>query len=452
MTFNLWAKVSQSLPATSPVSKWRPRRTLIDLYNERDHTRWYWRMAANLSCFMIMAGWVFRVVWPNEARLRLTLTSFLVYPSAFAARADLSVDQSVTGIVAIILLALGYTVSVALWFICTSWLFQLDVIFLYLLNKSVNRAAANLSPRPCLLTCIFGLFNITYNLNVHKPPTPHWTSSSISALTLATISTLIYTVLSLITFRKIHMVRSRDAMHRHTADADSIHLDPEDEQQRQQLLRLLQQRDTVKKVSSEASQSTFRIDLPDSLRRSGTHLSAPSNVYERSRNHPTVAFANWPPYPTPIITTQPPTSDIIHSQDVETPLDPRLAHMDRALPRGADGGPDLGVPGIVNTRYPVDKAEEAGYSLGAHPHHLHERHPLERERAQYRMETEEEQDRRRRSLSRESRRVEIEMETRRSEPGKGEAGRGPQRGELEGVEVVPRIVRVETDGWGRRGG
>lgn len=72
-----------------------------------------------------------------------------------------------------------------------------------------------------------------------------------------------------------------------------------------------------------------------------------------------------------------------------------------------------------------------------------ERHPLQRERAQYRMETEEEQEQRRRSASRESRRAEIEM-----------SGRVATRGrttEIEGVEVVPRIVRVETDGWGKTG-
>ena len=267
-------------------------------------------------------------------------------------------------------------------------------------------------------------------------------------------------------------------MHRHTADADSIHIDPEDEQQRQQLLRLLQQRDSTKKISSEASESTFRIDLPDSLRRSTTLLSPPSSVYERNRNQTnvTTAFTNWPAYPNlPAITTEPPILEIPHSQDLNNPppLDPRLNHIERAIPSvvadgggggGGDGGngvggggstSDFGVPGIVNTRYPVDKATEAGYPLGTHPHLLHERHPLERERPQYRMETEEEQDRRRRSLRRESRRVEIEMESRRSPPEKKEktTGKGQQlRRELEGVQVVPRIARVETDGWERRGG
>lgn len=47
---------------------------------------------------------------------------------------------------------------------------------------------------------------------------------------------------------------------------------------------------------------------------------------------------------------------------------------------------------------------------------------------------------RQRSTSRESRRAEIELER------GGEEGRG----RVEGVKVSPRIMRVETDGWGRR--
>ena len=62
MPFSLWAKMNPLSPAMPPPPKWRPRRTVIDLYNERDHTRWYWRLAAVLSTLMIMAGWVLMVV------------------------------------------------------------------------------------------------------------------------------------------------------------------------------------------------------------------------------------------------------------------------------------------------------------------------------------------------------------------------------------------------------
>jgi hypothetical protein len=56
MTRNLWAKVSPRSSTVPPMPKWRPRQTVIDLYNERDQTRWYWRFLANVSAFMIMAG------------------------------------------------------------------------------------------------------------------------------------------------------------------------------------------------------------------------------------------------------------------------------------------------------------------------------------------------------------------------------------------------------------
>lgn len=298
--------------------------------------------------------------------------------------------------------------------------------------------------RPCLLTCVFGLFNVTYYLNIHSSSTPLWNSSSISALALATISTLIYSILALLTFRKVHMVRSRDAMHRHNADSESIHIDAEDEQQRQQLLRLLQQQDTTKKVTPQASQSTFHIDLPNHPRRSDTNVSTPSNIYYRGRSEPNVpVMPDWPS-PSNVIPNHT-NPDIMYSQEAEPSAGPRLAHIEHAFPRGADVPPDQGVPVIVNTRYPIDKAEEAGFGLGLNPNLLTDRHPLERERAQYRMETDEEQDRRRRSASRESRRVEIEMETRGKDKRDLE-----RREELEGVEITPRIVRVETDGWGKR--
>ena len=40
------------------LPKWRPRRTVIDLYSEKDQTLWYWRVAATLSAFLIMIGYV----------------------------------------------------------------------------------------------------------------------------------------------------------------------------------------------------------------------------------------------------------------------------------------------------------------------------------------------------------------------------------------------------------
>ena len=46
-------------PARSlvPLPKWGPRQTLIDLYNEKERTQWYWRLSAVISAFMIMIGY-----------------------------------------------------------------------------------------------------------------------------------------------------------------------------------------------------------------------------------------------------------------------------------------------------------------------------------------------------------------------------------------------------------
>lgn len=250
-------------------------------------------------------------------------------------------------------------------------------------------------------------------------------------------------MLALLTFRKVHGVRSRDAMHRHT-DGESIHLLPEDEQQRQQLMGLLVQRDAGKKVSPEASQSTFRIDLPENLRRSTTHLTAPQNIYEsRSRNYLTPL--DRPIIPATSITVTNPTAATLdnhpmYRQPLDVPLDPHLAHVEGHLAPHRDVGPDHNVA-VISSRYPDEKAQEA-YGGGAGIFYSgDEPHPLQRERAQYRMETEEEQERRRRSASRESRRAEIEMS--------GRVTARP-RMEVEGVETAPRIVRVETDGWGKK--
>lgn len=73
---------------------------------------------------------VSRGLWSLEQFFQLNCDSFIVFPSTFTNASGITVNQNIVGIVAIVLLALGYTLSVALWFICASWLFQLDVIFL----------------------------------------------------------------------------------------------------------------------------------------------------------------------------------------------------------------------------------------------------------------------------------------------------------------------------------
>ncbi len=58
--------VRRSTPAkdtemSPPLPKWQPRRTLIDLYNEKDNMAWYWRAAATFAALLIMLGHVFLI-------------------------------------------------------------------------------------------------------------------------------------------------------------------------------------------------------------------------------------------------------------------------------------------------------------------------------------------------------------------------------------------------------
>lgn len=116
--------------------KWKPRRTLIDLYNERDHTRWYWRAAAIVSAGAVMVGYA--AASPTVQIRKLIPYSYLVLPSAFDNNPDLTVRPISAIVVASVLLASGYFVSIALWFTCHSSLFQLDTIFVYFSPKPLS--------------------------------------------------------------------------------------------------------------------------------------------------------------------------------------------------------------------------------------------------------------------------------------------------------------------------
>ncbi|KAL8756978.1 MAG: hypothetical protein Q9199_002568 [Rusavskia elegans] len=448
----------------APLPKWQPRKTLIDLYVERDHTKWYWRTAAILSATLIMIG-------------------FLIFPFAFPNNKTEGLSSRGSAIIAGVLLATGYISVTILSLVCKSWLFRMDVIYV-----------------PCLFSSIMGLINVIIRLGRNHEKQSIWESSCIAAIVLAAISSATYLTLTLITFRKIHMVRARDAMHRHHSDSESYHLLPEDEMQRQQLLRLLLQRENSKKVSPDASQSTFRIDLPDSLRRIETRLTAPQSVYESrdnaNCNNRSFNFSPRSPFsssrrgaPSPYEAVaqqdfQPPLPQQQHHQQQQSQPAPPLSqiierdfsyssHSSRAPPYSSG---DATTTTVGSNGYPTEKVDGIVDLHG-------EIHPLERERErekerererpQYRVVDappipltppvvqrppdrsrlmaprkkdkrsgsggKEEAVGRQRSTSRESRRAEIEME-------RGD----PRRAELEGVKISPRIQRVETDGWGRR--
>ena len=244
-------------------------------------------------------------------------------------------------------------------------------------------------------------------------------------------------------------------MHRRT-DGESIDLLPEDEQQRQQLLRLLLQKENAKNSSPAGSQRTFWIDLPDSLSRGreskqiSSYLTTPSNIHDgRWRASGSMQldeeFAQ------------------IRGRVQEVPLDRHQEALASARERSRETSRTP--PVIVNTRSPRD--------IGESP--LSERHPLEREDfirgarlkeeqyqpdGVYRPEEEEysSYDSSAYDPTGERRRTELEYADRarrqlgadnsqRLQELEGRENRTKvQRGELE-AEAVSRIVRVQTDGW-----
>ena len=245
---------------------------------------------------------------------------------------------------------------------------------------------------------------------------------------------------------------------------------PESEQQRQQLLRLLLQHEDAKQQNPDTGQSTFKIDWPGNAdRRStmGTLRNLPRAVRNSYGNRNSDLYSGQDAIPSPL----PPMDPVAE----EASLNPRYGSSDGILPLEArtyvpsnNSYIDGDIPGIVNTRYisptryppshlpqlqangyPLEKPETQDFHV-QHPsqrpdYHIVDEH--ERGRDQYRMVNEQAQRRHDapRSQSRESRRMEIELADR----GKGRDERSVRQ-ELEEVEVIGSIRRVETDGWSRR--
>lgn len=258
-------------------------------------------------------------------------------------------------------------------------------------------------------------------------------------------------------------------MHRYHSDSTDGMM-PETELQRQQLLRLLLQQEDAKQQNPDNGQSTFKIDWPGNAERRNTIVTLRSlHRGRRSSNGNSNSDlyngqdANPPPLPQ------------INPVTEEGALNPRFGPTDPILPSDAhtympsnNSYVDGDIPGIVNTRYSpptrfppssLPQLQTNGYPIEKPgienvevqpPSRRPEYHIVDdntRGRDQYRMLNEQGQRRNEaaRSQSRESRRMEIELADR------GKPRDGGKRGqELEGVEVIGRIRRVETDGWGRR--
>ncbi|MDI1487747.1 MAG: hypothetical protein OHK93_007019 [Ramalina farinacea] len=216
------------MSSSIPLPPWQPRKTVIDLYNERDFTPWWVRTIASLSAIFLMTS------------------SALISSLIFA--------------------LLAVFTSIALAVLTTSWLFHLDSIFV-----------------PHLLMSILGLISCVYNIGTHTEG--QFNSRMIGGLILAVVLVIAYTIASLLAFRKIYMVRAREALHRPTSTSTSkTFAMPENELQRQQLMRLLTSQGgaangTGTLDSSASAEATYKIHWPTAP--TSQHSRQPTNASMR---------------------------------------------------------------------------------------------------------------------------------------------------------------------------
>lgn len=359
--------------------------------------------------------------------------SFLVFPSAFASTSSSAVDPKSGLVGALVLVILGYSTSLALSLLIESWLFQLDIIYV-----------------PHLTASAVGLINVLYALNTNRDL--GYNRAAIAALALSSTSTLVYAVAALLTFRKIHIVRSRNVMYRHHSSSSTSKLLPETELQRQQLLRLLLQQEDARAPSPECdSQQTFKIDWPGSNERfeRRSTLSTIRNLPRlgsRYGSHRTSSHYTHAPTENLTYGNEGVPMTLIEEGSITSTSPPQLQPISYTPPPPfhSTNTATHDIPVIINTQtssFPP-QLQDNGYPLEKsllHPS-SHSRQPS-KQLAEYRMA---EEFAPMRKGDRESRRIEIELADR-----SGEGRRSRPESEMD-ADLVGSIRRVETDGWSRQ--
>ena len=233
------------------------KTTAFDIYLERDRIPWYYKAIALVASWLVLGG-------------------YILFPLVFTSNAD-NVKASRTALTSlgVTFFIVGY-VSIAVTAVLSkSILFCFDAVLLPILSSSV-----------------MGLAMVVFNHALHKT-FPVSQIYIIVPLTLASLSTVASALLAGWTYHRINVIRASDnrrkvrlvreersawpglrdstsmqellPQRRDRASHGSISsMIPEDERQRQQLLRLLLRRE-VARAPSPDGESTYHIDLPDPL-------------------------------------------------------------------------------------------------------------------------------------------------------------------------------------------
>ncbi|KAI5788954.1 hypothetical protein DFH27DRAFT_527941 [Peziza echinospora] len=179
--------------------------TMIDMYIELDAIEWYYKLAAAIANWAMLAG-------------------FIVFPNAFDdQKSKFRVDANSLRVIAICLLVFAYILTGILCWRFKNLLFQVESIFLPGFTNST-------------IGFVSSLFNV-YG-KVYDKDDEQWSHSAILAIVLSSVFMIFYGSTSLNANRKLDRIRKLDEYRRQLLTEDVSTL-PEEERTRRNLLNLL---------------------------------------------------------------------------------------------------------------------------------------------------------------------------------------------------------------------
>lgn len=240
-------------------------RTLDGLNTERKSVPLYWRLIALAASWMILGG-------------------YLIIPALYDSDPKLRFSKGVLSIFVVALMTAGYSFTALLCFACRDEIFQAEAIFL-----------------PSLASSALGFLTILYNFASSKRFV--WNTAAIVSIVLAASSSVIYGILLWWTHRRIVRIRAQTNTRSNNMWSDTAFYSnfianmypsartptegpplTEDDLVNHQMATLLMKADPG--PSPDASQSTFRIDLPEDneernrLENSAELLATPRTTHQ----------------------------------------------------------------------------------------------------------------------------------------------------------------------------
>jgi hypothetical protein len=237
-----------------------------ELYTDRDHFSWLRRIVATISTWLALAGYtLFALIFTSE-------------------QDNLKTSKRVLTALASTFIILGYVGGVGAFFLSSNLSYRYDSVIY-----------------PFFLTSVGGLMEVVLNHSLHKE-FPVGNIYIILPLVLASTTTVVFGFLSFTSLKRLDrmkrmQIRANQEVpqwetHSFAGNGDPgqatelLAMMPEDEAQRQQLLRLLIAREQGQRGPSPDPSSTYRIEWME--QDDHTHLAVPQPGRPRSGSAPSI--------------------------------------------------------------------------------------------------------------------------------------------------------------------